>query len=111
MARDAKRFWVNACIEIYVPDQGYGEKATKNEELDAQWFANEIASQIPKAINKNFRFSERPYSVDDVMVGKIEKQKGVNMDYFTLSDLVQVLEDTLTYEEIEIFLSTEWGIA
>ena len=33
------------------------------------------------------------------------------MDYFTLSDLVQVLEDTLTYEEIEIFLSTEWGIA
>ena len=73
MARDAKRFWVNACIEIYVPDQGYGEKATKNEELDAQWFANEIASQIPKEINKNFRFSERPYSVNDVMVGKIEK--------------------------------------
>ena len=83
----------------------------KNEELDAQWFANEVASQIPKAINKNFQFSERPYSVNDVMVGKIEKQKGVNMEYFTLSDLVQVLEDTLTHEEIEIFLSTEWGIA
>ena len=33
------------------------------------------------------------------------------MTYFTLSDLVQVLEDTLTPEEIEIFLSTEWGIA
>ena len=33
------------------------------------------------------------------------------MEYFTLSDLVQVLEDTLTYEEIEIILSTEWGIA
>jgi hypothetical protein len=33
------------------------------------------------------------------------------MDYFTLSDLVQVLEDTLTHEEIEIFLSTEWGIS
>ena len=32
-----------------------------------------ICSQIPKAINKNFRFSERPYSVNDVMVGKIEK--------------------------------------
>ena len=110
MAKD-QRFFVNACIEIYVPDQGYGEKATKNEELDAQWFANEVASQIPKAINKNFRFSERPYSVNDVMVGKIEKQKGVNMEYFTLSDLVQVLEDTLTHEEIEIFLSTEWGIA
>ena len=25
-----------------MPDQGYGEKATKNEELDAQWFANEL---------------------------------------------------------------------
>jgi hypothetical protein len=32
-----------------------------------------VASQIPKAINKNFRFSERPYSVNDVMVGKIER--------------------------------------
>ena len=30
MARDAKRFWVNACIEIYVPDQGYGDKAISN---------------------------------------------------------------------------------
>ncbi len=30
---------------------------------------------------------------------------------FSLSDLIQVLEDTMTYEEIEIFLSTEWGIA
>ena len=73
MARDAKRFWVNACIEIYVPDQGCGEKANTNEWKDAQWFANEVASQIPKAINKNFRFSERPYSVNDVMVDKIER--------------------------------------
>ena len=30
------------------------------------------------------------------------------MEYFTLSDLVQVLEDTMTHEEIEIFLSNEW---
>jgi hypothetical protein len=30
---------------------------------------------------------------------------------FSLSDLVQVLESELTHEEIEIFLSTEWGIA
>ena len=29
---------------------------------------------------------------------------------FSLSDLVQVLESELTHEEIEIFLSTEWGI-
>ena len=33
------------------------------------------------------------------------------MDYFTLSDLVQVLEDTMTYEEIEIFLSTKTVMA
>ena len=81
MAKDANRFWVNACIEIYVPDQSFGLPATadfmfalmSNEELDAQWFANEVASQIPKAINKNFEYSERPYSVNDVMVGKIER--------------------------------------
>jgi len=72
MAKD-QRFYVNACIEIYVPDQGYGEKAIKNEQTDAEWFANEVASQIPKAINKNFQFSERPYSVNDVMVGKVER--------------------------------------
>ena len=46
---------------------------TKNEELDLQWFFNEILSTNTKTINKNFRFSERPYSVNDVMVGKIEK--------------------------------------
>ena len=73
MAKDANRFYVNTCIEIYVPDQGCGDKALTNESKDANWFANEISSQIPKAINKNFRFSERPYSVNDVMVGKIER--------------------------------------
>ena len=30
---------------------------------------------------------------------------------FNLSDLIQVLEDTMTHEEIEVFLSNEWGIA
>ena len=72
MAKD-QRFYVNACIEIYVPDQGYGEKALTNENKDAEWFANEVASQIPKAINKNFEFSERPYSVNDFMVDKVER--------------------------------------
>ena len=72
MAKE-QRFYVNACIEIYVPDQGYGEKSMKNEQTAAEWFANEISSQIPKAINKNFQFSERPYSVNDVMVGKVER--------------------------------------
>ena len=74
MAKDANRFWVNACIEIYVPDQGCGDRALTNEIKDAEWFANEVASQIPKAINKNFRFSERPYSVNDVQViGEVER--------------------------------------
>ena len=73
MAKDANRFWVNACIEIYVPDQGFGEKAVKNENLDAEWFANEICNQIPKAINKNFEFSERPYSVNWAHKGKVER--------------------------------------
>ena len=72
MAKDV-RYYVNACIEIYVPDQGYGEKALTNENKDAEWFANEVASQIPNAINKNFEFSERPYSVNDVMVDKVER--------------------------------------
>ena len=73
MANDANRFFVDVTLEIYVPDQGCGEKAVKNENSDAEWFSNEICSQIPKAINKNFEFSERPYSVNDVMVGKIER--------------------------------------
>jgi len=33
------------------------------------------------------------------------------MNYFTLSDLIEVLSNDLTNDEIEIFLSTEWGIA
>ena len=72
MAKD-QRFYVNVSLEIYVPDQGCGDRALTNEFKDAQWFANEICSQIPKAINKNFKYSERPYSVNDAMVGKIER--------------------------------------
>ena len=33
------------------------------------------------------------------------------MDYFTLSDLIEVLSNDMTESEIEIFLSAEWGIA
>ena len=73
MAKDANKFYVDVCLEIYVPDQGFGEKAVKNENLDAEWFANEICNQIPKAINKNFKFSERPYSVNWAHKGKVER--------------------------------------
>ena len=72
MAKD-QRYFVDVCLEIYVPDQGCGDNALINESKDANWFANEICSQIPKAINKNFEYSERPYSVNDVMVGKVER--------------------------------------
>ena len=71
--QDANRFFVNVCLEIYVPDQGCGDKAIKNENLDAEWFANEICSQIPKTINKNFQHSERPYSVNWAHKIKVER--------------------------------------
>ena len=73
MAKDANRFYVDVSLEIYVPDQGCGEQAVKNENQDAEWFANEICSQIPKAINKNFEYSERPYSVNWAYKGKVER--------------------------------------
>ena len=72
MAKD-QRYFVDVCLEIYVPDQGCGDNALINESKDANWFANEICSQIPKAINKNFKFSERPYSVNWVHKGKVER--------------------------------------
>ena len=73
MAKD-QRYFVDVCLEIYVPDQGCGDNAVTNESKDANWFANEICSQIPKAINKNFRYSERPYSVNDVIF--VKQQRG-----------------------------------
>ena len=53
MAKDANRFFVNVCLEVYVPDQGCGDNAIKNENSDAEWFANEICSQIPKLVIKS----------------------------------------------------------
>ncbi len=73
MAKDV-RYYVDVTMEIYVPDQGCGDNAVTNESKDANWFANEICSQIPKAINKNFRYSERPYSVNDVIF--VKQQRG-----------------------------------
>ena len=72
MAKD-QRYFVDVCLEIYVPDQGCGEQALNNESKDANWFANEICNQIPKAINKNFKYSERPYSVNWAHKQKVER--------------------------------------
>jgi len=72
MARD-KRYFVNMTMEIYVPDQGCGNQALKNEDLDANWFANTIGSMIPKVVNNEFKYSERPYMVNHVYVDKVEE--------------------------------------
>ena len=73
MAKD-QRYFVDVCLEIYVPDQGCGDKALTNESKDANWFANEIVSQIPRLVNKQFQFSERPYSVGDASF--VKQQRG-----------------------------------
>ncbi len=73
MAKDAKRYYVDVCLEIYVPDQGWGPKSIKNEDLDAEWFANEICSQIPNLVNEKWKYSERPYSVNWVHKEKVER--------------------------------------
>tara|TARA_E500000305_G_C3971833_1_gene212320 strand:- start:164 stop:388 length:225 start_codon:yes stop_codon:yes gene_type:complete len=73
MAKDANRFYVDVSLEIYVPDQGCGEQAVKNENLDAEWFANEICSQIPKLVNEKWKYSERPYSVNWAYKGKVQR--------------------------------------
>lgn len=73
MAKDAKRYFVNVSLEIYVPDQGLGPQSTKNENSDAEWFANEVCSQIPKLVNEQFQYSERPYSVNWAHKGEVER--------------------------------------
>ena len=68
----AKRYWVNMTMEIFVDEQGLGERSSINENKDARWFADTIASKVPKMVNKEFRFSEREYSVNDCSVNYLE---------------------------------------
>ena len=68
----AKRYFVNVTMEIFVPEQGCGERSTINENKDARWFADTIASKVPKMVNKEFKFSEREYSVNDCSVNYLE---------------------------------------
>ena len=69
----AKRYWVNMTMEIYVDEQGLGERSSINEDKDARWFADTISSKVPKLINKEFQFSEREYSVNDCQVNYLDK--------------------------------------
>ena len=71
MAKD-KRYFVTCTMEIYVPDQGCGDRAIPNENLDANWFASTIGYMIPNLVNKEFKYSERPYSVNHVYINKVE---------------------------------------
>ena len=68
----AKRYFVNVTMEIFVPEQGLGEKSTKNEDRDAEWFANTIASKTREHINDEFRFAERDYHLNEVQVNYLE---------------------------------------
>ena len=68
----AKRYFVNVTMEIFVPEQGLGEKSTKNEDRDAEWFANTIASKTREHINDEFKYSERDYHLNEVQVNYLE---------------------------------------
>jgi len=78
MANETKRYRVSVYVDIHVPDQGLGDRAPVNERKDAEWFANEICSQIPNAINENFEYSERPYSVSDAYIGGVASTDNIN---------------------------------
>ena len=69
----AKRYFVNVTMEIFVPEQGYGEKATKNENKDAEWFANTIATKTQQHISDEFKWAERDYSLNEFYVNSVEK--------------------------------------
>ena len=68
----AKRYFVNVTMEIFVPEQGLGEKATKNENRDARWFADTIAEKTQKHIRDEFKWAERDYHLNEVQVNYLE---------------------------------------
>jgi len=68
----AKRYWVNMTMEIFVPEQGCGEKSTKNENRDARWFADTIAEKTQKHIKNEFKWAERDYHLNEVQVNYLE---------------------------------------
>ena len=68
----SKRYWVNVTMEIFVPEQGCGEKSTKNENRDARWFADTIAKKTQEHIKDEFEYSERDYHLNEVQVNYLE---------------------------------------
>lgn len=68
----AKRYWVNMTMEIFVPEQGCGEKSTKNENRDARWFADTIAEKTQENIKNEFKWAERDYHLNEVQVNYLE---------------------------------------
>ena len=67
------RYFVNVTMEIFTPDQGVGEKSTKNENRDARWFADTIAEKTHEHIKDEFQHSERDYHLNEVQVNYLER--------------------------------------
>ena len=67
------RYFVNVTMEIFTPDQGIGEKATKNENRDARWFADTIAEKTQEHIKDKFQHSERDYHLNEVQVNYLDR--------------------------------------
>ena len=68
----AKRYFVNVTMEIFVPEQGCGERSTINENRDARWFADTIATKTQKHIRDEFKWAERDYHLNEVQVNYLE---------------------------------------
>jgi hypothetical protein len=68
----AKRYFVNVTMEIFVPEQGLGKKATKNENGDARWFAETIATKTYEHIKDEFKHAERDYHLNEVQVNYLQ---------------------------------------
>jgi len=68
----AKRYFVNVTMEIFVPEQGCGERSTINENRDARWFADTIATKTQKYIRDEFKWAERDYHLNEVQVNYLE---------------------------------------
>ena len=68
----AKRYFVNVTMEIFVPEQGCGERSTINENRDARWFADSITQKTQKHIRDEFKHSERDYHLNEVQVNYLE---------------------------------------
>jgi len=67
------RYFVNVTMEIFTPDQGVGDKAIKNENGDARWFAETIATKTHEHIKEEFAHADRDYHLNEVEVNYLKR--------------------------------------